>query len=197
MPTRLSPFILATAAKCIGCRACELACSAAHMQGGVSVGSLSGPLSPRLYLMRVGDICVPVGCRHCEDAPCAAVCPNAAIYRTENDGVQVDENRCVGCKTCLMACPMGAMEIAQIWKHGKPAMRRVVDPSNPEDLQFEPALLASKCDLCRGREAGPACVQACPEKALDLVDPVKIKKRRNLEAALALSGAGARAGGEI
>ena len=193
MSNRLTPFILANAAKCIGCRACELACAAAHLKGGFSVGSLKGPLSPRLYLIRTEDVCVPIGCRHCEDAPCAAVCPNGAIQRTDS-GMLVDESHCVGCKTCLAACPFGAMEMAQIWKSGKPVLRRVVNPDNPESFDLEPALLASKCDLCHERKEGPACVAACPRDALTLVDPVKIKKRRNLEAALALAGAGAKAG---
>lgn len=196
MPTRLNPFIFATASKCIGCRVCELACAAAHAQGGATVGSLKGPLSPRLYLTCIEDVRVPVGCRHCEDAPCAAVCPNGAIFRTEN-GIQIDESRCVGCKTCLVTCPVGAMEMAQIWENGKPVLRRVVDPSAPDTFKVEPALLACKCDLCKDREGGPACVEACPEKALVLINPVKIKKRRNVEAALALKGSGTRAGGGL
>ncbi len=195
MSPRLNPFILASAAKCIGCRACELACAAAHIPGGASVGSLQGPLVPRLYLTRIDDICVPVGCRHCEDAPCLSVCPNAAITRTDK-GVLVDESRCVGCKTCIAACPVGAMEMAPVWNKGELVIRRVVDPNNPERISLEPALLASKCDLCGEREAGPACVEACPENALTLVDPIKVKKRRNLEAALALAGASARSGEE-
>ncbi|WFS63102.1 4Fe-4S dicluster domain-containing protein [Pseudodesulfovibrio thermohalotolerans] len=186
MHARLSPFILVSASKCIGCRVCELACSAAHQRGGVSVGSLQVPLSPRLYLTSVNNVRVPIGCRHCEDAPCAEVCPNNAIIHT-TEGVQVEEDRCVGCKTCLAVCPVGAMEMAQVWKRGKPAMRRVVDPSAPGGVRYEPASLASKCDLCRGREGGPACVDACPEKALTLVDPIEVKRRRNFEAALALS----------
>ncbi|WP_432735725.1 4Fe-4S dicluster domain-containing protein [Maridesulfovibrio sp. FT414] len=196
MSSRLNPFILANAARCIGCRACELACGAAHLKGGVSVGSLEGPLSPRLYLTRAEDICVPVGCRHCEDAPCAAVCPNGAIQRTDS-GVLVAEEHCVGCKTCLAVCPVGAMEMAQVWKNGRPAVRRVVGPQNSEAYIVEPALLASKCDLCNDRANGPACVEACPKDALTLVDPMKLKKRRNLEAALALAGVGARAGEEL
>ncbi|WP_320171144.1 4Fe-4S dicluster domain-containing protein [Maridesulfovibrio sp.] len=196
MSKRLTPFIMATASRCIGCRACELACAAAHLQGGVSVGSLNGALSPRLYLVRTAEVCVPVGCRHCEDAPCAAVCPNSAIYRTDS-GVQVREDLCVGCKTCLAACPFGAMEMAQIWKNGSPVLRRVPDPLEPDAYHVEPALLASKCDLCHDRDRGPACVEACPRDALTLVDPLKIKKRRNLEAALALAGAGARAAEEL
>lgn len=189
---RLTPFILATAAKCIGCRACELACAAAHVPGGATVGSLRGPLVPRLYLTREEHVCVPVGCRHCEDAPCAAVCPNAAISRGPA-GVLVDETRCVGCKTCMAACPVGAMEMAQVWRGGQPLLRRAADPDAPP----EPALLASKCDLCQGRENGPACVAACPAQALTLADPAGIKRRRNLEAALALAGVGASAAREL
>jgi len=188
MHQRLNPFILASAAKCIGCRVCELACAAAHLPGGATVGSLGGPLTPRLYLTRSEHLRVPVGCRHCEDAPCAAVCPNAAIRRTER-GVLVDGERCVGCKTCMAACPFGAMEMAQLWKNGKPLTRRVPDPAAPESFAVEPALLASKCDLCRERGEGPACVAACPAGALALVDPAQVKRRRNLEAALALAGA--------
>lgn len=191
MPSRLNSFILATAAKCIGCRACELACAAAHVPGGSTVGSLQGELAPRLYLTRTADIRVPVGCRHCEDAPCATVCPNAAIRRTEC-GVLVEESRCVGCKTCIAACPVGAMEMAQLFSDGKCVMRRVPDADNPDIFQLEPALLASKCDLCRGRTDGPACVRACPKQALALIDPGRLRKRRSLEAALALAGAGTR-----
>lgn len=191
MPSRLNSFILATAARCIGCRACELACAAAHVPGGSTVGSLQGELSPRLYLTRTADIRVPVGCRHCEDAPCAAVCPNAAITRTDH-GVLVEESRCVGCKTCIAACPVGAMEMAPLFSHGHRIMRRVPDPANPETMLLEPAMLASKCDLCCGRPDGPACVQACPKQALALVDPARLRKRRSLEAALALAGAGTR-----
>lgn len=192
MSSRLSPFILATAAQCIGCRACELACAAAHVAGGATIGSLRGPLVPRLYLTRVEAVRAPVACRHCEAAPCAAVCPNAAIRRTAF-GVQVEAEKCVGCKTCMAACPVGAMEMAHVLVDGAPALRRVVDPATGE-AALEPALLASKCDLCRERPAGPACVAACPRSALSLVDPVKMKQRRNLEAALALAGVGARAG---
>lgn len=195
MPSRLSPFILATAAKCLGCRACELACAAAHVPSGATVGSLSGPLTPRLYLTRTPEVRLPIGCRHCEDAPCAAVCPNAAIRRTDS-GVLVDAAKCVGCKTCMAACPVGAMEMAQITIDGAPVMRRLVDPDTGA-VTMEPALLASKCDLCRGRAKGPACLAACPAGALTLVDPTDLKKRRNIEAALALAKAGARTGEEL
>lgn len=49
-------------------------------------------------------------CRQCEDAPCANVCPNGAISR-DKGFVHVMQERCIGCKTCVVACPYGAMEV--------------------------------------------------------------------------------------
>ena len=48
---------------------------------------------------------VPTQCMHCEDAPCEAVCPTHATYTTDSGVVLVDEERCIGCKYCMAACP--------------------------------------------------------------------------------------------
>jgi Fe-S-cluster-containing hydrogenase component 2 len=49
-------------------------------------------------------------CHHCEAAPCARSCPNGAISRV-NDSVQVNQDKCIGCKSCAVACPFGTMQI--------------------------------------------------------------------------------------
>lgn len=106
-----NPFVIADAGKCIGCKACELACFAVHnRENGVSaaVGTITIPVIPRLYVTKAGRSAAPVQCRHCENAPCAAACPVGAI-RQENGAILIDEERCIGCKACALACPFGAI----------------------------------------------------------------------------------------
>ena len=92
-------------------------------------------------------------CNHCSDAPCVAICPTKALY-TRHDGiVDFDTDRCIGCKSCMQACPYDALYI---------------DPQEHT---------AQKCNYCVHRvEVGlePACVVVCPEHAIiagDLDDP--------------------------
>lgn len=101
-----------------------------------------------------------LSCLHCGDAPCLMVCPTGAIFKRGRGGI-VDVNRdlCVGCHSCELACPFGAPKFAE---DGKMA----------------------KCDFCNARmEYGhkPACVRACPTKALgigklDMISEAKSEK---------------------
>ena len=91
-------------------------------------------------------------CRQCEDAPCANVCPNGAISR-DKGFVHVMQERCIGCKTCVVACPYGAMEVVV-----RPVIRNSGAGLNVRADKAE----ANKCDLCNHREDGPACMAACP-----------------------------------
>jgi Fe-S-cluster-containing dehydrogenase component len=52
--------------------------------------------------------CMPVQCQHCADAPCEAVCPTGATYRTGDGVVLVNDKLCVGCRYCKVACPYQA-----------------------------------------------------------------------------------------
>ena len=170
-------FVTADGSKCTGCKACEMACFAAHNHGvGKTVGTISVPVTPKLYLVKGEGICVPIQCKHCEDAPCLNACVKHAISRV-NGQVIIDEKKCIGCKDCVMACPFGAITILPIADAGNPVCQCGC---------CAPQKAASKCDLCIGIEGGPACVRACPNKALRLVNPDEERIAKNLAAAESL-----------
>jgi carbon-monoxide dehydrogenase iron sulfur subunit len=131
---------------CIGCRLCELACLTAHSksQDLIIAYTRERPkgLSPCRAVYEKGPLCVALSCRHCENPMCVAACISGALHKDPATGRTLyDASRCVGCWSCLMACPFGAV-------------RR--DPVHDKII---------KCDLCQGREV-PACVEACPNAAL-------------------------------
>ena len=168
MKNDLNAFVTADPNKCIGCRVCEIACAVAHLDKTVkTVGSLNAPLLPRLYLVKTSETTMPVQCRHCEDAPCVKSCPVSAIDRRDNK-IMMAEQRCIGCKSCLLACPFGAIELIAVC---------------PDDSSRDYNVVASKCDLCSGKPKGPACVAACPSQALRYVNIAEERKRRQLYAA--------------
>jgi hydrogenase-4 component A len=120
---------------------------------------------------------------------CALVCPVKAITHT-SDSIQINESLCIGCKMCALACPFG-----NILPGGTPmpglefttANYAFIntplepDPMYLREISYQEQLsllrwnigqktVAVKCDLCYFREEGPACVEACPHKALVLID---------------------------
>lgn len=173
-------FVTADGSKCTGCKACEVACFAEHNRQsngvGKTVGTVTVPVTPKLYLVKDEGICLPIQCKHCEDAPCLNACVKKAISRV-NGQVIIDEKKCIGCKDCVMACPFGAIAILPVSEKGAP----VLQPCS--EMQQK---AASKCDLCLGIEGGPACVRACPNKALRLVDPEEERLAKNIRAAESL-----------
>ena len=174
----MNSFVIADPNKCIGCRSCEIACVMAHPNANVFLsdeGSLQIAFNPALTVVRTPEITAPIQCRHCEDAPCANVCPNKSI--TNEDGVVlVNKKTCIGCKTCVIACPFGAIDMVEQYDNG---IKVTMDGLDDGIINHKARLVANKCDLCSGREKGPACLAACPTDALMLVDQQDIKLSTN------------------
>lgn len=133
--------------RCTGCKSCEIACAVQHSKSKNLFGAIAeSPLSQkRLFVETAGDVRMPVLCRHCEDAPCLNSCITGCLYHDENGFVRRKKARCIGCWTCIMTCPFGVIT-RDAHKH-----------------------IAVKCDRCHKLDV-PACVHACPTKALSLVE---------------------------
>jgi hydrogenase-4 component A len=178
----MNRFVIADPTLCIGCYTCEAACVDVHEKVGLQP-------QPRLNVTQTPQGTMPIQCRHCDDAPCAQVCPVAAITHTDH-AIQLNESTCIGCKMCALACPFGAIEPYGSSPHSQqmsfdsdvapmgivlsellPA-NKTVAPLNAL-LDWSPGVrtVAVKCDLCYFRDEGPKCIQVCPTKALRLVDP--------------------------
>lgn len=172
----MNRFIIADPKKCIGCHTCEVACVVSHQEQETGIETVvKDGFYPRIHVMKGYTISTAVVCRQCEDAPCANVCPNGAISR-KDDFVYVDQAKCIGCKTCVIACPYGTMEVIS-----RPVEQQQMTALNTiQQYRAE----AHKCDLCHTRENGPACVEVCPTQALIVVDRnlmdelVKERRRR-------------------
>ncbi len=104
---------------------------------------------------------VPSSCQHCKHAACMIGCPTGAISRGARGEVTIREDLCVGCGQCERACPWGSIQMAP----------RTEAPAAAEAVGLS-AQVAVKCDLCGDREAGPACVRACPVEAIARVEPL-------------------------
>jgi len=142
--------------KCCGCKLCELTCS--MMRSGNGTAS---PAKSRIRVLRREPlgIDIPMVCLHCEDPPCM-VCPVNAMSRDQRGVVIINEEECVGCKQCLLACPFGAISFDS-------ETRKVF-----------------KCDLCGGN---PLCTKICitahpADKVLVYEKPELVEKWKRTKA---------------
>ncbi|WP_409309420.1 4Fe-4S binding protein [Pectobacterium sp. B1J-3] len=157
----MNQFVIADAEKCIGCRTCEIACAVAHTHGN-SAKLRSTHFFPRLKVIKSSRVSVPVLCHQCENAPCASVCPHDALVR-DRDSIQVIQSRCIGCKSCMIACPFGAINVV------------VTAETNNEQALTKSEV--HKCDLCVDVADSPSCVKVCPTSALRLVTTDELRKK--------------------
>jgi len=181
------------AQKCLqqeGCRKCVQACHQAH--------NVPAPAEPRhevkwiwkeafehAFPSEAGEHLreslrgnpVLVFCNHCDQPPCVRVCPTQATWKRAEDGlVMMDWHRCIGCRYCVAACPYGSRSFNWVDPRPHLASLNAEYPTRTKGV-------VEKCTFCEERlEQGrpPACVEACPEKALvfgDLRDPASEVRR--------------------
>lgn len=145
---------------CIGCNACTVACK-------VENGTPAKIFYSRVLELERGEqpevlrLFLPVLCNHCEEAPCVTVCPTKASYYAADGTVQIDEDKCIGCKTCMVACPYHARSYTtRIDYYFDEAPIPFVQEPKPSKVG-----IVQKCDFCTSRRAEgkePACVEVCP-----------------------------------
>ncbi|AFA47616.1 4Fe-4S dicluster domain-containing protein [Acetobacterium woodii] len=181
MNNNLGSFVVACNDQCTGCKACEIACFTVHNQKenkvAHTVGTVAIPVTPRLFLTKFEEQCLPIQCKQCEDAPCLNSCAAKAITKVDGTMI-VNEMLCIGCKNCMLACPFGAIEMLPIAKNAQPVQQIGSD---------EVRKSAFKCDLCAELEDGPACVKACPHDVLKLMNLEEDRKEKSIRAAIALT----------
>lgn len=141
---------------CLGCGLCEVYCKTAHskskdivktykrenIQSAIVVEEIIAPKTKTYFALQ---------CRHCQDPKCVKACISGAMYKDKNGIVRNIQEKCVGCLSCVLVCPFGAIK--------KSNTKKVI----------------SKCDLCIETGATPACVQNCPNNALKLMDEDEVK----------------------
>lgn len=128
---------------CLGCHLCEYNCAFANSGCNDMVKALKGKaIHPNIRVEEgKDDVCFAVSCRHCEDPICVKSCISGALSVSEGV-ISVDKQKCVGCYTCVMVCPYGA-----------------VVPGEGQAV--------TKCELCLNNSCGePACVKGCPNRAI-------------------------------
>ena len=127
---------------CIGCGTCELVCALTH-------DGASGPSLRRLWLVTANfkGASYVLSCHQCSAPECYFACPYEALnIDPKSNARYIDPDACQGCQACIESCPL-----------------------DPPRINFDPnRSIALKCDLCKDRDNGPACVEFCPQKALTL-----------------------------
>lgn len=155
--------MLVDVTRCIGCRACQVACKKKNNlppdaetlpANRTFPEALSATTFSLVEFHQVGGDAqhpevhpVKKQCMHCLEPACVSVCPVAAMYKTARGPVVYDAEKCIGCRYCMLACPFNVPKFE--WDSANPQIR--------------------KCQMCADlTEQGklPACVQACPVQAV-------------------------------
>lgn len=165
--------------RCIGCNTCAVACKVSnnlpkdvwwnvvHTEGRDFADTSKGTYGGEMQLSWL-----PVNCMHCENAVCEEVCPTGATVKRDDGIVTVDEETCIGCKSCMEACPYDVRRLIE----NEPEYYLELPIGDPAAKSHKGGTV-EKCDFCAGsidRGEKPACMELCPGRARywgDLDDP--------------------------
>ncbi len=183
--------------KCTGCGACVVACSVENnMMLGDAKLAEQGRVIRWMYLLpmtegeypNIKSRLLPMLCQHCDRPPCVFVCPVSATYKDSEGLVAQVYPRCIGCRYCVNNCPY----TIKYFNWGDPEFPQPIPKGFNPDVAVRYKGIVEKCTFCHhrlqiarekakaeGREFRPedyvpACVEACPAKAIyfgDLNDP--------------------------
>lgn len=166
--------ILYDATRCIGCMSCELGCSAAHgLPDPVGMPEVGVVRKADEYHRMVINACktstgesyIKNQCMHCNEPACAAACLTEALIKTKEGPVIWREDKCMGCRFCMISCPFESPKFEY-------------NSTNPK---------IEKCDMCASRQKEgklPACVESCPADALAFGsrrELIKVAQKRIVE----------------
>ncbi|MEO6420968.1 MAG: cyclic nucleotide-binding domain-containing protein, partial [Polyangiaceae bacterium] len=146
---------------CVRCGHCAWSCASTHDDGVSRLVRRGDKVVSKVEGGGKASLLLPNSCQHCENPSCMPECPTGAIGRDPRGEVFIREDLCTGCGNCAKGCP---------WDNIQMAARLVVDPSILGLVGNSPEV-AVKCDLCSGREDGPACVASCPTQSILRIRP--------------------------
>jgi anaerobic dimethyl sulfoxide reductase subunit B (iron-sulfur subunit) len=163
--TRLAFYFDASA--CVGCKTCQVACKDKNsLPLGVRwrrVYEYAGgdwvPHGDQMLPSNVFGYTMSVACMHCQDPLCVEACPAGAMTKRADGVVLIDADKCIGCRYCEWACPYGAPQFD------------------------EAAGVMTKCNFCQDLLAqgqNPACVDACPLRALQFGELTELQAKHGV-----------------
>ncbi len=177
--------------RCVGCHTCSISCK---MSNNVPDGMLWNRVLTENSEVIDGAVGVypalsrdylPLACQHCENPACQKVCPTGATYKDDKGRVEIDYDKCIGCRMCMAACPYNA----RVFNWTEP-VRSAGASYGEADVPVRPKGVMEKCTLCHertDRSDAPMCVACCPARARvygDLDDPnsdiSKIAREKNV-----------------